>query len=254
MSGARVALVVGEVAGHGMRAVATMGRLRAATHSLAAMDLAPHEVLAHLDDLMVRLAEESRPAAANDPLDVQPTTATCACAVYDPVSRRLVVARAGHPAPLVAHPDGHVEQAGAPDGPPLGGDGPPFEAGETHLPEGSLIALYTDGLVGRCPEEGVARLRCILAQPHAHVRETCDAVIYSQLSGRAEDDVVLVLARTRALRDDQVASWTFPTGRQGQDHLDRAAAARRAGRRPAGPAEPGDVPPVPPVPPVSPDG
>ncbi|SFG69530.1 SpoIIE family protein phosphatase [Streptomyces mirabilis] len=213
LSGARIALVVGDVAGHGMRAVATMGRLRAATHSLAALDLTPDEVLAHLDDLMVRLAEEGRLAAANDPLDVQPTTATCAYAVYDPVSRHLVVARAGHPTPLLAHPDGHVASADAPAGPPLGGDGLPFETWDTRLPEGTLIALYTEGLVRRSPDEagGVARLRCVLAQQHACMREACDAVIYSQLSGRAAEDIVLLLARTCVLNDDQVASWTFPS-------------------------------------------
>ncbi|MER5910341.1 SpoIIE family protein phosphatase [Streptomyces sp. NPDC001982] len=210
LSGARVALVVGDVAGHGMRAVATMGRLRAATHALAALDLAPDEVLAHLDDLIVRFAEEGRPLAANDPLDVQPTTATCCYAVYDPVGRRLVVARAGHPAPLLAHPDGHVAPADAPGGPPLGVEGLPFEARRTELPEGSLIALFTEGLVRQCRDEGEARLRRVLAQPHANVQEACDEVIYSQLSGQSEEDVVLVLARTRALPEDQVASWTFP--------------------------------------------
>ncbi|MGW2747381.1 SpoIIE family protein phosphatase [Streptomyces sp. NPDC001450] len=213
LSGARIALVVGDVAGHGMRAVSTMGRLRASTHSLAALDLAPDEVLAHLDDLMVRLAEEGRPAAANDPLDGQPTTATCAYAVYDPVSRRLVLARAGHPAPLLADPDGHVVPADAPAGPPLGGGGLPFETWETRLSEGTLIALYTEGLVRRSPDEdaGVARVQRVLSQQHACMREACDAVIYAQFSGRAAEDVVLLLARTHVLRDDQVASWTFPS-------------------------------------------
>ncbi|CAL2056510.1 PAS domain-containing protein [Streptomyces murinus] len=213
LSGARTALVVGDVAGHGMRAVAGMGRLRAAIHSLAALDLAPDEVLAHLGDLVLELAAEGHPATANDPLEVQPTTATCAYAVYDPVNRRLVVARAGHPAPLLALPDGHVAPADAPSGPPLGSDGPSFETWETELPEGSLIALYTEGLVGGAPEDSanVARLRRVLAQQHTSVREACDAVIYGQLSGRTEDNVVLLLARTRVLHDDQVASWTFPS-------------------------------------------
>ncbi|MFJ3235299.1 SpoIIE family protein phosphatase [Streptomyces sp. NPDC086787] len=212
LSGARVALMVGEVAGHGMRAVATMGRLRAATHSLASLDLAADELLAHLDDLMIRLAGENRLAAANDPLDVQPTVATCAYAVYNPVDRQLIVARAGHPVPLLAHPDGHVAPADAPAGPPLGADGLPFDTWETHLPEGTLIALYSEGLV-RLPDEdaGVTRLGHILAQQHAGTKEACDAVIYSQLSGRAPEDVTLLLARTCVLRDDQVASWTFPS-------------------------------------------
>ncbi|MER8114407.1 SpoIIE family protein phosphatase [Streptomyces sp. NPDC094031] len=212
LSGARTALVVGDVAGHGMRAVASMGRLRAAIHSLAALDLAPDEVLAHLGDLVLELAEEGYPAFANDPLEIRPTTATCAYAVYDPVNRRLVAARAGHPAPLLVQPDGHVAPADAPCGPPLGVDGPSYETWETELPEGSLIALYTEGLVGG-PQDGAqdARLRRVLAQRHPGVREACDAVIYAQRSGRTGENVVLLLARTRALHDDQLASWTFPS-------------------------------------------
>ncbi|WP_055490884.1 SpoIIE family protein phosphatase [Streptomyces sp. TP-A0356] len=211
LSGARVALMVGEVTGHGMHAVATMGRLRATAHTLAALDLAPDEVLAHLDDLMVRLVEEGRPAAANGPLDAQPTAATCAYAVYDPVSARLDVARAGHPAPLVAQPDGLVEPVDAPAGAPLGSGGMPFDTSESHVPEGSLIVLYTEGLVPRHPGDGLTRLRRILAQPHASVQAACDAVIYSELSGRPDRDVVLLLARTRVLSEDHVASWTFPS-------------------------------------------
>ncbi|MEU6095153.1 GAF domain-containing SpoIIE family protein phosphatase [Streptomyces sp. NPDC047079] len=145
LSGARVALAVGDVAGQGLRAVATMGRLRAATHSLAALDLAPEEMLAHLDDLMVRLVDEGRSDAC-PPVDGQPSTAGCAYVVYDPASRRIDVACAGHP--ILLHPDGHAQPVDVPCGPPLGSGGPPHDTWETRLPEGSLIALYTKGLVG----------------------------------------------------------------------------------------------------------
>ncbi|MET9886118.1 SpoIIE family protein phosphatase [Streptomyces sp. NPDC006430] len=211
LSGARAAIVVGSIAGHGMHAVATMGRLRAATHSLAALDLAPDEVLAHLNDLMVHLGEEGQQAAAGQPHDDRPTTATCAYAVYDPISRHLVLARAGHPAPLIAYPDGRVEAVDAPEGQPLGANGMPFETAELQLPEGSLIALFNHGLVRGEPDEGLPRLQRLLAHPRSTVQETCDAVIYSELSGRPAEDVVLLVARTRVLGEDQVASWTFPS-------------------------------------------
>ncbi|MFJ7902132.1 SpoIIE family protein phosphatase [Streptomyces sp. NPDC096198] len=211
LSGARAALVVGEAAGRGLRTVATMGRLRAATHSLAALDLAPDELLAHLDDLMVRLADEVRPEAANDPLEAHSATAGCVCVVYDPASRRIEVSCAGQPPPVLVHSDGHREPVDIPAGPALGTTGPPFATWESQLPEGSLIALYSEGLVGGPEAEGVARLGSILGQAHASVQEACDAVIYSELSGRPDKDVVLVLARTRVLSEDQVASWTFPS-------------------------------------------
>ncbi|MFF4957664.1 SpoIIE family protein phosphatase [Streptomyces sp. NPDC001222] len=211
LSGARVALLVGAVAGEGLRAVATMGRLRAASHSLAALDLAPDEVLAHLDDLMLRLGEEARPEAANDPVETQSATARCTCVIYDPANHRAEVACAGHPPPVLVHPDGHVQPIDAPSGPPLGNGSAPFAAWETQLPEGTLIALYSEGLVGSPAADGIARLQSILGQPHASVQEACDAVIYSELSGRQPQDVVLLLARTRVLSEDRVASWTFPS-------------------------------------------
>ncbi|MFJ5531857.1 SpoIIE family protein phosphatase [Streptomyces sp. NPDC093261] len=211
LSGARVALVVGAVAGEGLRAVATMGRLRAATQSLAALDLTPDEILAHLDDLMLRLAEEGRPEAANDPGDERYDTAGCACVIYDPASRRVDVACAGHPPPVLVHPDGHVPPVDAPPGPPLGTGSPAFDTWESQLPEGTLIALYSNGLVGGPSADGVTRLKGLLGQSHASVQEACDAVIYSELAGRPGEDVVLVLARTRVLSEDRIASWTFPS-------------------------------------------
>ncbi|WP_240677349.1 PP2C family protein-serine/threonine phosphatase [Actinacidiphila soli] len=115
LSGARVALVVGDVIGHGINAAAAMGRLRTAVHTLADMDLPPHELLAHLDDTVRRVNDEDADAP-----DRVPIGATCLYAVYDPVTRRCTMARAGHPPPVIIDPQG---QAGFPDlpaGTPLG--------------------------------------------------------------------------------------------------------------------------------------
>ncbi|MDR6979608.1 serine phosphatase RsbU (regulator of sigma subunit)/anti-sigma regulatory factor (Ser/Thr protein kinase) [Streptomyces sp. 3330] len=208
LSGARVALVVGDVVGHGIHAAATMGRLRTAVRTLADIDLPPDELLTHLDDIVLRLAGESADdvdgEAAGD------TGATCLYAVYDPVSRRFALARAGHVPPALVTPDGTPEILELPPGPPLGLGGLPFEAMELELPEGSLLALYTDGLVESRDHDvdaGLARLRQALAQPAPSLEAVCDHVVEALLPTRPDDDVALLLARTHALGAGQVATW-----------------------------------------------
>ncbi|WP_190024110.1 SpoIIE family protein phosphatase [Streptomyces hiroshimensis] len=212
LSGARVALVVGDVIGHGIDAAATMGRLRTAVHTLAELDLDPDEVLSHLDDLVHRLAAEQESNNQDFPLD-QVTGASCLYAVYDPVSRICSLARAGHPPPVVVTPDGTAAFADLPAGPPLGLGGLPFEAAEIELPEGSLLALYTNGLV-QSPEydidAGLARLAEELARRDCPVEETAKAVVDALLPAEPGDDVALLLARTRVLPGDSVATWTLP--------------------------------------------
>ncbi|MET9102056.1 SpoIIE family protein phosphatase [Streptomyces antibioticus] len=152
LSAARVALVVGEVPGFGIDAAAAMGRVRTAVRTLAALDLPPEEVLAHLDDLVARMAAEEDPAS-DGPDGSQAVGAGCLYVVYDPVGGRCVMAAAGHPAPAVVLPDGSVTFVELPQGPPLGAGGMPFEAAEMILPEGSVLALHTDGLLAKGGEE-----------------------------------------------------------------------------------------------------
>ncbi|WP_406168746.1 SpoIIE family protein phosphatase [Streptomyces canus] len=215
LSGARVALVVGDVVGHGIHASATMGRLRTAVRTLADVDLAPDELLTQLDDLVVRLDREEGPqtggrAEAPTPGEVG---ATCLYAVYDPVSRRCTMARAGHPPPAVVTPDGEVRFLNLPTGPPLGLGGLPFESVEVELAEGSLLALYTDGLVeaaDRDIEVGLNLLRGALADKAGPLEETCDRVLRTVLPARPADDIVLMLARTSALDTAKVRTWQLP--------------------------------------------
>ncbi|MGW3247449.1 SpoIIE family protein phosphatase, partial [Streptomyces sp. NPDC001070] len=103
LSGARVALVVGDVVGHGINAAATMGRLRTAVHTLADMELPPDELLTHLDDTVQRMAEEDIAAVHQTPVGVG---ATCLYAVYDPATRLCTMAGAGHPPPAIVDPQG----------------------------------------------------------------------------------------------------------------------------------------------------
>ncbi|WP_432064920.1 SpoIIE family protein phosphatase [Streptomyces sp. C10-9-1] len=208
LSGARVALVVGDVVGHGIDAAATMGRLRTAVHTLADLDLEPDEVLSHLDDLVTRLAGEQEADGEGSGEEV--VGATCLYAVYDPVTRQLCAARAGHPPPVVVAPGGAVELPELPAGPPLGLGGLPFEAAETALPEGSLLALYTNGLVDgdhHDVDDGIARLCRTVARPGRSLEQTAQEVLDALLPARPSDDVALLLARTRTLAPELVATW-----------------------------------------------
>ncbi|MEU0726578.1 SpoIIE family protein phosphatase [Streptomyces sp. NPDC006140] len=209
LSGMRVAMVVGDVVGHGIQASATMGRLRTAVRTLADIDLAPDELLTHLDDLVVRLSQESGGDAGTGEVG-----ATCLYAVYDPVSRRCTLARAGHPPPLLVPPGGPARQLDLPSGPPLGVGGLPFESAEVELREGSVLSFHTDGLLAHHERDGEAghrMLREALSAPADSLDETCDRVLHALLPpGGSADDVALLLARTRGLPSSQVATWDIP--------------------------------------------
>ncbi|MEU5319226.1 SpoIIE family protein phosphatase [Streptomyces sp. NPDC021056] len=213
LSGARVALVVGDVVGHGLHAAATMGRLRTAVHNFCSLDLPPDDLLTHLDDLVGRLDRGEGWAAESSP-DSGIVGATCLYAVYDPVSRRCTLTRAGHPLPAVVDPDGTVTFVDLPSAPPLGLGGMPFETVELELAEGSQLVLYTDGLIEdrhRDIDAGMQRLGAVLAQAGRPPEETCEAVLDALLPARPSDDVALLVARTHALDSDRVAQWDVPS-------------------------------------------
>jgi GAF domain-containing protein len=202
LPGGRVALVVGDVAGHGVRAAVTMGRLRTAIHTLAMLELAPAESLQQLDELMHTLGER------------EPHFATCAYAVYDAVSGECEVAVAGHLPPLLVHPDGSNELLDVPPAPPLGiGDGE-VESRLFKIEDGSLFVLYTDGLVenkGQDISDGLARLRGIFGpgSPTRPLEELCKATLDGVYSDHQRDDIAVLIARLERLPEDRYASWTF---------------------------------------------
>ncbi|MDF3144545.1 MULTISPECIES: SpoIIE family protein phosphatase [unclassified Streptomyces] len=208
LSGARVALVVGDVVGHGLHASASMGRLRTAVRTLADVDLPPDELLTHLDDLVLHLASDLQPDSHFQPSGE--SGATCLYTVYDPVSRRFTLASAGHPLPLIVSPDGTRTPVAAQPGPPLGIGGLPFEATELELPEGSLLALYTDGLVGSREhdvDQRITELQRVLEHSATSLEALCDTVMDVMLPERRTDDAALLLARTHALDPHHVADW-----------------------------------------------
>lgn len=235
LSGARVALVVGEVPGHGIDAAAAMGRVRTAVRTLAALDLPPAEILAHLDDLVSRMDDEEGMAAETEPREprsggAQTVGAACVYVVYDPVDGQCVMAAAGHPAPAVVLPDGSVTFIELPQGPPLGAGGPPFESAEVTLPEGSTLALHTDGLLARGERWALdtdrERLRQALEQSADTLELRCGTVIDALVPARPYDDVALLMARTRRLPAERVADWELPA-----DPAAVAEARKTASRR-----------------------
>ncbi|NUP16285.1 MAG: SpoIIE family protein phosphatase [Streptomyces sp.] len=206
LSGGQVALVVGDVMGHGLPEAATMGRLRTAVHTLADLELPPDEIMSHLNDIVGAMGEESY--------------VTCLYALYDSTTRVCSIARAGHPPPALLHPDGTVVYPPLSADPPLGAAEPPFETTEIPVPEGSVLALYTDGLVEsskREMDEGMAALADVLGISHTDgtakdLEQLCERVTAALLPAdhQAADDAALLLARLHALPTSRMASWPLP--------------------------------------------
>ncbi|MGW5850523.1 SpoIIE family protein phosphatase [Streptomyces sp. NPDC055254] len=183
LPGDRVALVVGDVMGHGVPAAASMGRLRITAKALARHSREPEALLAELDACAREAGIE---------------LATCLYLVYDPHTGRARVANAGHPPALVRHPDGTVETVGEGLGVPLGVGGVPFRSTGIDLPEGAVLALYTDGLVearGQDIDAGLEALRAQLRTAAGPLEESADRILANLLPAGATDDTVLVLAR-----------------------------------------------------------
>ncbi|MEV7547426.1 SpoIIE family protein phosphatase [Streptomyces sp. NPDC089915] len=243
LPGARVALVVGDVVGHGVHAAATMGRLRTAVHNFSTLDMPPDELLGHLDELIDRIDQlesgepgggpETEGGDGGDGGDGEGaagiTGATCLYAVYDPVSGHCVMASAGHPGPALVHPDGRVEFPELPTGPPLGVGGMPFETAGLALPEGSRLVLFTDGLLedrDRDFDAGLELLGRTLARPGRTPEQACADVLAAMLFPAPSDDIALLIAETRRLDPRRIAEWEVPDDPAAVSRVRRAAAGQ----------------------------
>ncbi|MGW3174137.1 amino acid permease [Streptomyces sp. NPDC001153] len=213
LSGTRVGLVVGDVLGHGLRAAATMGRLRTGVRVLARLDLSPDELLSRLADLVEQTAHEGE--AGQGPGHLRPYVdealgVSCLYAVYDPVSGKCSLARAGDSvlAVVQAH-TGVVDYPELPTGPPLGIAGLPYESTELDLAPGSLVALSTDGLLQAADDRdaGLAQLSRVLGDGRAPLETLCDRAVSTLLPGPVDVDATLLVARTRRLDRKQFAEW-----------------------------------------------
>ncbi|MEU2717869.1 amino acid permease [Streptomyces sp. NPDC007205] len=215
LSGTRVGLVVGDVLGHGLRAAATMGRLRTGVRVLARLDLAPDELLSRLDDLVDQTGHDSGPGHGPGIRRQQPDAAlgvSCLYAVYDPVSGKCSLARAGESVQAVVAPyGGAVDPLQLPPGPPLGVGGPPYRSMEVEVAPGSLVALFTGGLLQAADDRaaGLARLCQVLGGADASLEALCDRAVTALLPGAVDMDATLLTVRTRRLDRNRFAEWAL---------------------------------------------
>ncbi|MDX3311875.1 SpoIIE family protein phosphatase [Streptomyces sp. NPDC054884] len=153
-AGDGLALVIGDVQGHGVQAAATMGQLRSAVRAFALGDRPPEEVMGGTNHLLIGL----------DP----GLFASCCYVRLDPSTGRARAVRAGHLPPLLRHPEGRTEVVDLPGGVVLGVDPRAhYPVTELLLEPGAILALYTDGLVeqpGHDIDDGIATLRSALAE------------------------------------------------------------------------------------------
>ncbi|MFF4968470.1 SpoIIE family protein phosphatase [Streptomyces sp. NPDC001037] len=210
----RTALVVGDVVGHGLGAAATMGQLSMEARALLSAGLAPDEVLEHLDETVTLLDDsESGLAAGYSALG-----STCCIALYDPVSHRVSLSSAGHLPPVLVSRDGHAAPLAVRPHPGLGAEfalREPFHVHTFDAPPGSLLALYTDGLVEdpAVPiDEGIGRLAEAVAAVHPWdtLQQAARRVVSTLAPGRQRDDVTLLLARMIGYRKEDTATWRLP--------------------------------------------
>ncbi|MEV5432656.1 SpoIIE family protein phosphatase [Streptomyces sp. NPDC052701] len=214
LSGTRAALVVGKVRGQGVNAAGATGRLRSAVQTLADLDPPPEELLGHLDDLVTRITEDEPPRPASVAGSLK--GATCLYAVYDPVTRRCLVASAGHPPPvLVRREHGTPEEITLRPGPPLGTGAEPFEPVELHLQPGDVLALHSGPLTrrGRDTERDLRHVHAAAraaARARRPLTEVADRVLSCLRAEPREEDIAALLARVGQVPPEHTAFWQLP--------------------------------------------
>ncbi|MEV0179781.1 SpoIIE family protein phosphatase [Streptomyces sp. NPDC050625] len=208
LSGARTALVVGSVSGHGLNAAATMGQLRTVIRALSAFDIAPDELLARLHDTTTQLAAERANLPLGDPLRRETLAADCVYAIHNPLTGTFAIAGAGRLAPLLVRPDGTVGIPDPPTGPRLGTDADaPFTSVEFEAPEGSVLVFTSDPLLTSYLADSPGPLHSSPEYLDRPLQELCDAVVYALPAGLGAGDAAVIVARVRSLPADRVASW-----------------------------------------------
>jgi PAS domain S-box-containing protein len=195
----RVTLVVGDVAGHGLRAAASMGQLRNAFRAYGMVEASPAEVVARINRLVMSGTEQ--------------VMATVLYLVLDRESGEVAWSAAGHPPPLVIGPDGARFLEGGRSVPIGAADPAVFREATAILPPGSSLLLYTDGLVERRDrplEERLHELAEAAEQAGDELGELCEHVIAATL-GDADpgDDVALLAVRPLPVADTEI-SLTLP--------------------------------------------
>jgi len=161
----------------------------------------------------------------------EPHFATCVYAIFDAVSGILEVASAGHLPPLLVRPDDTIEFLDVSPAPPLGVGTGPILSRSIKIDDGSLLVLYTDGLVEnrtRDIDEGLRLLGEIFGPGAASrpLEDLCRASLASVYGDDQRDDIALLIARLSRISPDRHVSWTLPP------ELTSARRARELIRRP----------------------
>jgi PAS domain S-box-containing protein len=190
----RVAVVVGDVVGHGLRAAAVMGQLRNACRAYALVESSPAEVVSRLNRLVASGEEE--------------VMATVLYLVLDRETSEVVYTSAGHPPPLVVGPDGAEFLDGGRSVPVGATESAVFREGSATLPEEATLFLYTDGLVERRDvslDDRLAQLRAATSAVGGELSDVCDQVLSGVLGTKAPaDDVALLAVRPAAVARDRL--------------------------------------------------
>ncbi|KUL21095.1 SpoIIE family protein phosphatase [Streptomyces regalis] len=187
--GLTAAAVIGDVQGHNVTAAGLMGQIRTAVRAYTTVGQAPEEVMRSTNRLLLDLGSD--------------LFASCLYLRLDPEHGRAVMARAGHPPPLLRRPDGRVRVLDLAGGPLLGIDGSPtYPTAEVDLTPGCVLVLYTDGLIespGVDIEDALADLGQVLTESGERpLDELADLLIRHAASVRERvDDVALLLLRAR---------------------------------------------------------
>ncbi|WP_406308779.1 SpoIIE family protein phosphatase [Streptomyces sp. NBC_00623] len=214
LPGARVALATGTVTGDGIRAAAAMGELRAAIGALAALDLTPDELLQRLHELVTWLSGQEPPTPEAGPRTAT-VDASCTYAIYDPVTQHCALSAAGHQQqPVFVLPDGTVQLADTPQGPALGQGRPTYRATEHELPEGTVLILTSAGAQrdDHAPQNTTRTLdqvQAVFTSGTGSLQEACNTLMGILTPQPPEPGATLLLAKTRALGPEQLASWTL---------------------------------------------
>ncbi|SMQ13891.1 Serine phosphatase RsbU, regulator of sigma subunit [Streptomyces sp. Ag82_O1-12] len=210
----RTALVVGDVVGHGLGAAATMGQLSMEARALLSAGLAPDQVLEHLDETVTLLDDADSGLAAG----YSALGSTCCIALYDPVGHHVTLSSAGHLPPILVSPDGRAAPLSIRPHPGLGAEfalREPFDVYTIGVPPGSMLALYTDGLVedrDLSIDEGIGRLSDIVSTVHPWdtLQQAARRIVSTLAPAPQRDDVTLLLARMIGYRKEDTASWRLP--------------------------------------------
>jgi serine phosphatase RsbU (regulator of sigma subunit)/anti-sigma regulatory factor (Ser/Thr protein kinase) len=203
----RLAMVLGDVAGHDVRAAAVMGQVRAALRALALTDAAPPSVLAGLDRLVGSLGAESR----NEEIFV-----TVVYGVLDPTDGTIMLASAGHPPPVLRRAGQSGDPATAelvkvPPGAPLGLGGR-WQTGTVRLEPGDSILMFSDGVVerrGHALTEGFDALVAAAAGSSSGDPRNLCSLATAAVPGSTDDDVA-VLAVEHAVAMSRSATMLVP--------------------------------------------